>query len=87
MVDFTGGFAGMWVMALISGVLGLVITIGLIVLIVLGIRWLLRQDRAAGGGPATPGGADDSLEILRRRYASGEIDEEEYERRRRILGG
>jgi putative membrane protein len=87
MVDVTGGFGGFWIMALISAALGLVITIGLIVLIVLGIRWLLRQDRYPGGGSASAGGADDSLEVLRRRYASGEIDDEEYERRRRILAG
>jgi putative membrane protein len=86
-VEFTGGFGGFWIMALISSVLGLAITIGLIALIVLGIRWFIRQDRAASGRPAATGGADDSLEVLRRRYASGEIDDEEYERRRRVLGG
>jgi putative membrane protein len=86
-VDFTGGFAGFWVMALISGVLGLVLTVGLIALIVLGIRWLIRQDRAAGGGAATPELPEDPMEVLRRRYASGEIDDEEYERRRRTLSG
>jgi putative membrane protein len=86
-VDFTGGFAGFWVMALISGVLGLVLTVGLIALIVLGIRWLIRQDRAAGGAAAPPEVSPDPMEVLRRRYASGEIDDEEFERRRRTLGG
>jgi putative membrane protein len=80
--------SGMWVMALVSGVVGLLITVGLIVLIVLGIRWLLRQERAAGtsAGASAPR-QDDPLEVLRRRYASGEIDDEEYERRRKILTG
>jgi putative membrane protein len=86
-VDFTGGFTGMWVMALISGLMGLVITVGLIALIVLGIRWFLRQERASQGGSGGAPRADDSLEVLRRRYAAGEIDEEEYERRRRTLAG
>jgi putative membrane protein len=86
-VDFTGGFAGFWVMALISGVLGLVLTVGLIALIVLGIRWLIRQDRVASGGAAAPEGSEDPMDVLRRRYASGEIDDEEYERRRRTLSG
>jgi uncharacterized membrane protein len=50
----------------------------------------LRQDRAAsqaqrGAGSSAP--ADDPLEILRRRYAAGEIDDEEYQRRRKTLTG
>jgi putative membrane protein len=52
--------------------------------IVLAIRWLIRADRRGSHeGPATP----DALEILRLRYARGEIDEAEYERRRAVLKG
>jgi len=40
---------------------------------------------ALGWGPAPR--PDDPLEILRQRYARGEIDDEEYERRRRTLSG
>jgi putative membrane protein len=45
--------------------------------IVVAIRWLARQ----GGG-----GHDRALEILRERYARGEIDRQEFEARRRDLG-
>jgi putative membrane protein len=45
--------------------------------IVVGIRWLVRP----GGG----GARDQALEILRERYARGEIDREEFEARRRDL--
>jgi putative membrane protein len=75
------------------GIVGLVVMaifwILVITLIVLGIRWLIR----AGGGPSGGPGAgssrrpDDPLEILRQRYARGEIDDEEYERRRKLLSG
>ncbi|HEY2915850.1 MAG TPA: SHOCT domain-containing protein [Candidatus Limnocylindrales bacterium] len=64
----------------------------------LGVRWLLRADRnsrlqpppAAGMPPpatATPATPEDPLEVLRLRYARGEIDEDEYQRRRSTLTG
>jgi putative membrane protein len=45
----------------------------------LGIRWLVRQERDER--------ADRALDILRERYAPGEIDKEELDARRRDLGG
>ncbi len=58
-----------------------------IVVIVLGL-WILRsrwpgQDNGAAHGGAEHDGARD---ILERRYASGEIDAEEYAQRRATLG-
>jgi putative membrane protein len=47
--------------------------------IVLGIRWLARQGRQEP--------PDRALEILRERYARGEINKEEFDARRRDLGG
>jgi putative membrane protein len=85
-IAFGGGFlvAELFVVAL-----GLAFWGGLIVLIFLGIRWLLRQDRGGSQGSGGSGGppADDPYEILRRRYAAGEIDDEEYARRRKTLAG
>lgn len=45
--------------------------------IVLGIRWLVAQGRSSRPDPA--------LDILRRRYARGEIDKDEFEARKRDL--
>jgi putative membrane protein len=45
--------------------------------VVIGLRWLLGQ-----GGPPR---RDEALEILRQRYARGEIDRQEFEARRRDL--
>jgi putative membrane protein len=81
-------FGGVGLAELVLVLLGVAFWVGLIALIFLGIRWLLRQERggsqASGGGVSSPR-ADDPLEILRRRYAAGEIDDEEYQRRRKTL--
>ena len=49
--------------------------------LVVGIRWLVRQSDEARGGHS----ADRALQILRERYARGEIGKEEFEARRRDL--
>ena len=79
------GASLVWLIAIIAFFLfwGLVIAA-----LVLGVRWLLRAERHGGPPPATPPPAQpDPLAILRERYARGEIDDEEYERRRRTLSG
>jgi len=45
--------------------------------VVLGIRWLVRQGRDSR--------PDSALDILRQRYARGEIDQEEFEAKKRDL--
>jgi len=50
-----------------------------VVALVLGIRWLITQGREPP--------ADSPLDILKRRYARGEIDKEEYEAKKRDLPG
>ena len=77
------------------GGLGLVSLFGFLIVIafwgliitalVLGIRWLIRADRRGQQPP--PAATMDPLEVLRHRYAKGEIDEEEFERRRKTLTG
>ena len=49
----------------------------IIVAVALGIRWLLGQKRETQG--------DSALEILRQRYARGEINKEEFEAKRQDL--
>ena len=51
---------------------------GLIIVgLVLGIRWLISQGKESR--------SDSALEILRQRYARGEIDKEEFETKKRDL--
>jgi putative membrane protein len=61
---------GMMLMMLLFWVL---VIVGLIV----GIRWLVGQGKESRSDPA--------LEILRQRYARGEINKEEFEARKRDL--
>ncbi|HXH84480.1 MAG TPA: SHOCT domain-containing protein [Candidatus Tectomicrobia bacterium] len=70
---FMWGAGGLVMMLMMLVFWGLVIA-GL----VLGVRWLAGQARGSG--------RDEALEILRQRYARGEIDKQEFETRRRDLG-
>jgi putative membrane protein len=51
-----------------------------VAVIVLLVRWL-GDHRSAGHAPT----GNDALDILKERFARGEIDKEEYEERKRIL--
>ena len=70
---FMWGVGGLVILAMILTFWALVIT-GLVV----GLRWLMGQAR--------PSRRDEAFEILRQRYARGEIDKQEFDARRRDLG-
>jgi putative membrane protein len=69
-----GGAGGLVTMLMMLLFWGLVIAGA-----VLGIRWLVRQGRDER--------SDRALDILRERYARGEIDKDEFDAKRRDLGG
>ncbi len=76
--EFMDGFGAMGFGAMGFGALMMVFWVALfIVLIVLGVRWL-------GGTPAEDR-AHDAQNALRRRFARGEIDVDEFEKRSRTL--
>lgn len=78
-----GGMGGMWGPGWVVGmVLWSLVGLALLVLAVVGIVWLVRRMDANGSPTRQRQGA---LDVLRRRYAAGEIDEEEYRRRLAIL--
>lgn len=72
------GMHPMWGLWGIGMMLFMLVFWGLVVTaIVLGIRWLLQQGRSSR--------PDAALDILRERYARGEIDREEFLARKRDL--
>jgi putative membrane protein len=85
----SGEFAAVGIIALLWGIVSLALGIAVIVLIVLGIRWLLRNTAQGNqiSGPPPRTGDDAAMVALRERFARGEIDAQEFEERRRILGG
>lgn len=54
------------------------------VLIIIGLFFVFKNI-AVGGDKSNSSNNDTPLEILKKRYARGEIEEEEYERRRKEL--
>ncbi len=85
MPGFFGG-SEFWFVWLLVVAINVLIWGGLVVLITLGIRWLLRANRNDRYQPGADRGEDSALAVLRERYARGEIDAAEFEERRRILG-
>ena len=74
-----GGWA--WGLAMALGALSMLAFWGaLIVGVVLLVRWLAGTTARSGAAPH-----ESPLDILRRRYAAGEITREEYEQMRQVL--
>ena len=73
-----GGYGMGW----FGSIMMIVFWIALIVGIVLLIRWLVVSTRTASHGTSS---GDSALEILKRRYARGEIDKQEFEEKKRDL--
>lgn len=68
-----GGMGMVWM--LVWGLVGL----ALLALAVVGLVWLVRRTGSVDQGGSRPETPED---VLRRRYAAGELDEDEYLRRR-----
>jgi putative membrane protein len=81
MMWWGGGWYGM-----ILGPLLMILVLAVVIAVaVLLVRWLGGPWQATAPQPSTPPGQT-ALDILKERFARGEIDKDEYEERRRVLG-
>ena len=71
-----------WGHAIFGWVMMILFWGGLILLIVLAVRWL---GTGQAGQSTPPPAGKTALDILRERFARGEIDKDEFEERRRLL--
>jgi len=72
-----GGFGGGWLMP--------VYFVLFLVLVIWGVGALSGGAGLSGGGESGSRAPDSALEVLKKRYARGEIGKEEYEERKRDL--
>lgn len=90
---YRGFGGGMGVLMGICGLIGALLFIGLIVMIIRALVWGPRYRRMGGMGCGMHGMAgrdmeeDEALQVLRRRFASGEIAKEEFEEKLKVLKG
>ena len=82
MMGMMGGWMLLWAL----------VGVALLVVAVLAAMWLVKHRSPArpDAAPTAPGKRDEAAsaqELLRRRYAAGEIDREEYLRMQRDLSG
>ena len=57
------------------------------ILVVLVLFWGLKAALSSGGSSSSPHDSRSALDILKERYARGEIDQEEFNQRKRDLLG
>ena len=71
-----GGYGGSWFGSIIMVAFWVAVIVGIVLL----IRWLVVSTKGGVGG-----GEGSALEILKKRYARGEIDKKEYEQKKKDL--
>lgn len=57
----------------------------LVVAVIFTVIFMIRRTGGEGQGPASGGPSETALEILKKRYARGDIDREEFDRMKKDL--
>lgn len=77
------GMMGGWGMGWFGGIFMIIFWILIIIGLVLLIKWLLQSTKAESGRPHS--NSSRAIDILRERYAKGEIDKQEFEDKKKDL--
>jgi len=77
-----GGVGG-WGMGWFGGIFMIIFWILIIIGLVFLIKWLVQSTKGNSGSPRI--GSSSALEILKERYARGEINKQEFEEKKRDL--
>jgi len=79
-VIMAGGHPGMW-----AGIFLLLVVVALVIGAVVIARTIVHRPAQAAATPVVAPPSDGPLRILEERFARGEIDEDEFRRRRDVL--
>ena len=71
-----GGYGGGWLGSLIMVAFWIAVVVGIVFL----IRWLVVSTKGGGSGSE-----ESAIEILKKRYARGEIDKKEFDQKKKDL--
>ncbi len=77
-----GGWGSGWGMGWFGGIFMIIFWILILVALVFFIKWLVQSTGRSQTGPAA---GNRALEILKERYARGEIDKSEFEEKKKVL--
>lgn len=79
-----GGMMGPWMMGGF-GIAGLLLGGLFLVLVAAGVVWVVQASGRTAGTGTSPSPSESPLDILKRRYAKGEITKDQYEAMKRDL--
>ncbi|MCP4318147.1 MAG: hypothetical protein GY789_19550 [Hyphomicrobiales bacterium] len=79
------GWGGGWYGMILGPIFMILVLVAVIAAVILLVRWLGGPLQSGAHSHDAPRGQK-PLEILKLRFARGEIDKDEYEERRRVLG-